>query len=116
MFRNILLTIEHLFPFARGTAAPIASPTRSNISFPEDATMADDDRDKSDKEKAAQGAARRGEERANGPRGATRASPATKDEARKRKAHDDASAKPDPGRGAGLQTNDPGGADIGPGG
>jgi hypothetical protein len=71
----------------------------------------------SDKEKAALGAARRGEERANGPRDATRATPSTAREAAAKPAKDgDVDDPLKHGKGAGIQTFDPGGGDISPGG
>jgi hypothetical protein len=78
--------------------------------------MANDDREMSDKEKVKQGVARRGEERANGPRGSTRATPETEREARKPEGDEKPRTKDDPGRGAGLQTWDSGGGDIARGG
>jgi len=75
------------------------------------------DTQQSDKEKAALGAARRGEERANGPRDATRATPATAREASAKPAKDGGTDDPlKHGKGAGIQTFDPGGGDISPGG
>jgi len=71
----------------------------------------------SDKDKVADGAARRGEERANGPRDATRATPSTRKAAEEgaSKARD-GNAKSPPGEGAGVRTGDPGGSDIRSGG
>ena len=70
-----------------------------------------------DKDKVQQGNARRGEERANGPRGSTRATPETKDaasdEAKKRL---EADRKATRGERPGNQEWDCGGGDISRGG
>ena len=70
-----------------------------------------------DKDKVQQGAARRGEERANGPRDATRATPETKDAANEdAKKRLDADWKATRGERPGNQEWDCGGGDISRGG